>query len=84
MEWLSNNWLLVALLAAGGVAFLTVGRGGCGMSHGGHAHGQRPAQGNGPEGTAALTDQGAVGGEHAGHAGTTAQAAAPRQRHGCC
>lgn len=35
MEWLANNWIWLAL-GAGVLAFLTLGRGGCGMGHGGH------------------------------------------------
>ncbi len=67
MEWLGSNWIWLAL-GAGIIVFFAFGRGGRGMRHGSHEHGQ----------------QGAIDGEHAGHAGAPAQAAAPRHRHGCC
>lgn len=37
MEWLSSNWIWLAL-AGGSIAFFAFGRGGCGMGHGGHDH----------------------------------------------
>ena len=40
MEWLSSNWIWLAL-AGGAIAFFAFGRGGCGMGHGGHDHRRR-------------------------------------------
>ncbi len=36
MEWLADNWIWLAL-GAGVLAFLTLGRGGCGMGHEDHS-----------------------------------------------
>jgi hypothetical protein len=40
MNWLSNNWIWLAL-GVGALAIFGFGRGGCGMGHGGHDHGQQ-------------------------------------------
>jgi hypothetical protein len=79
MEWLGSNWIWLAL-GAGFIAFLAFGRGGCGMSHGGHqdhAGGQMDVR---PGDTARPASQGRLGGEHAGRGSVAGQ----RHRHGCC
>lgn len=49
MEWLSENWIWLAL-GAGFLAYLAFGRGGgCGMSHGGRenrVHAEQAGQGS--------------------------------------
>jgi len=40
MNWLSSNWLWLAL-AGGALAFFAFGRGGCGMGHSGQDHHRR-------------------------------------------
>ena len=45
MEWLGNNWMWLAFAAAV-FAFFALGRGGCGMSHGGHAQPEPQDQGD--------------------------------------
>ena len=46
MEWLGSNWVWLAL-GVGALALFVFGRGGCGMSHGGHDHNRR-AEGSDP------------------------------------
>ncbi len=75
MEWLGSNWIWLAL-GAGFVAFFALGRGGCGMGHGGDRH-------EGPRETASTTGQSALAGEHARQGGP-AQGAGQGHRHGCC
>jgi len=39
MNWLSSNWIWLAL-GVGALALFASGRGGCGMGHRGHGHGR--------------------------------------------
>ncbi len=80
MEWLSRNWIWLAL-AVGFVAFFARGRGGCGMGHGGHEHQQGGRGDRSPETSPSASVDG-LGPEHAGHAGTAG--AGQKHRHGCC
>lgn len=40
MDWLTSNWIWLAL-GGGAIALFAFGRGGCGMGHGGHVHRRR-------------------------------------------
>ncbi len=79
MEWLGSNWIWLAL-GAGIAAFFVLGRGGCGMSHGGHEHHQGGEQDKAPREAASSETQGALGAQHVGHGSGPGQ----RRRHGGC
>ncbi len=80
MEWLGSNWIWLAL-GAGMLAFMVFGRGGCGMSHGGHGrhHGSEDDR---PRETTPAGNQSALSAAPAGQA--SGQSAGRQHRHGCC
>lgn len=43
MDWLSGSWILLAF-GLGVLAFFAMGRGGCGMGHGGHDRKRRTSE----------------------------------------
>ena len=73
MEWLGSNWGWLAL-GAGFIAFLALGRGGCGMGHGGHQDHVGGQTDDRPGDATRQANQGALAGERA----------VQPHRHGCC
>lgn len=80
MEWLGNNWLLLAL-GAGALAFIAFGRGGCGMTHGGHGRHQA-SEGDPPRETTPSANPSTLSAAHVGR--SSGQGAGQPHRHGCC
>ncbi len=65
MDWLTQNWVWIALAIGGVWLFRRGGLAGCGMgghgAHAGHGGGAGPAQGGTPSGSDPMRNQGAFG-----------------------
>ncbi len=73
MEWLGSNWIWL-VLGIGALVLFASGRGGCGMSHGGHDHGQR-GEGDSKDRSRATTEAPlSIGSEKGGAPASTAHA----------